>query len=100
MRHLIGSGTPRGLQDRPATVIAAPEMVRWFPSPITLLSRDHFHHGLLGSAIKLMCGPPLERKSDRSHDTHIARFAPYSQSCGRSDLNTSYRPNPAHEVRF
>src|SRR5512137_1069354 len=23
MRHLIGSGTPRGLQDRPATVIAA-----------------------------------------------------------------------------
>jgi len=46
----------------------------------------------LGSAIKLMCGPPLERKSERSHDTHIARFAPYSQSCGRSDLNTSYRP--------
>jgi transposase len=56
MRHLIGSGTPRGLQDRPATVIAAfllllgaprrwlvaisawhPLMaaVRWFPSPIT-----------------------------------------------------------------
>jgi hypothetical protein len=23
MRHLIGIGTPRGLQDRPATVIAA-----------------------------------------------------------------------------
>jgi hypothetical protein len=23
MRHLLGSGTPRGLQDRPATVIAA-----------------------------------------------------------------------------
>jgi len=23
MRHLIGHGTPRGLQDRPATVIAA-----------------------------------------------------------------------------
>src|ERR1700688_1283586 len=23
MRHLIGNGTPRGLQDRPATVIAA-----------------------------------------------------------------------------
>src|SRR5580700_9553903 len=57
MRHLIGSGTPRGLQDRPATVIAAfllllgaPRRwlvaisawhpliaaVRWFPSPITL----------------------------------------------------------------
>src|SRR6202030_1785569 len=56
MRHLIGSGTPRGLQDRPATVIAAfllllgaprrwlvaisawhPLMaaVRWFPSPTT-----------------------------------------------------------------
>jgi transposase len=56
MRHLIGSGTPRGLQDRPATVIAAfllllgaPRRwlvaisawhpliaaVRWFPSPIT-----------------------------------------------------------------
>jgi transposase len=59
MRHLIGSGTPRGLQDRPATVIAtlleflgAPQRwlvaisawhpllaaVRWFPSspPATL----------------------------------------------------------------
>src|SRR6202051_3413881 len=56
MRHLIGSGTPRGLQDRPAIVIttllmlldaprrwlvaissAHPLMaaVRWFPSPIT-----------------------------------------------------------------
>ena len=56
MRHLIGRGTPRGLQDRPATVIAAlllllgasrrwlvaisawhPLMaaVRWFPSPMT-----------------------------------------------------------------
>jgi transposase len=56
MRHLIGSGTPRGLQDRPATVITtllmlrgAPRRglvaisawhplmfaVRWFPSPIT-----------------------------------------------------------------
>src|SRR6202140_598781 len=56
MRHVIGSGTPRGLQDRPATVIAAlllllgaprrwlvailaghPRIagVRWFPSPIT-----------------------------------------------------------------
>ena len=56
MRQLIGSGTPRGLQDRSATVIAAflllfgapqrwlaaisawhPLMaaVRWFPSPIT-----------------------------------------------------------------
>jgi transposase len=73
MRHLIGSGTPRGLQDRPATVIAAllvflgaPQRwlvaisaghpliaaVRWFPSPITTtgnsLSGDHLHHGLLG----------------------------------------------------
>jgi hypothetical protein len=58
MRHLIGSGTPRGLQDRPATDIAAfllllgapqrwlvaisawhPLMaaVRWFPSPITTI---------------------------------------------------------------
>ena len=56
MRHLIGIGTPRGLQDRPATVIATllvligaarrrlvtisawqPLMaaVRWFMSPIT-----------------------------------------------------------------
>jgi hypothetical protein len=56
MRHLIGSGTPRGLQDRPATVIAplllllgTPRRrlvaisawyplaadVRWLPSPIT-----------------------------------------------------------------
>ena len=56
MRHLIGSGTPRGLQDHPAPVIAAllvllgaPRRwlvaisawhpliaaVRWFPSPIT-----------------------------------------------------------------
>ena len=56
MRHLIGSGTPRGLQDRPATVIAAlllllgaPQRwlvaisawhplifaMRWFPSPLT-----------------------------------------------------------------
>jgi transposase len=56
MRHLIGSGTPRGLQDRPATVIAALLVflgalqrrlvaisawrpliaaVRWFPSTIT-----------------------------------------------------------------
>src|SRR5450631_360152 len=56
MRHLIGSGTPRGLQDRPAIVITTllmhlgapkrwlvaisawhPHMaaVRWFPSPIT-----------------------------------------------------------------
>jgi transposase len=56
MRHLIGSGTPRGLQDRPAIVITTLLMllgatrcwlvaifashpligtVRWFPSPIT-----------------------------------------------------------------
>ena len=56
MRHLIGSGTPRGLQDRLATVIATLSSlmgatrhwlvaisawqpliaaVRWFPSPIT-----------------------------------------------------------------
>jgi transposase len=56
MRHLIGNGTPRGLQDRPAIRMAAllafldatrrwlvaispwhPLMaaVRWFPSPIT-----------------------------------------------------------------
>jgi transposase len=56
MRHLIGSGTPRGLQDRPAIVIPTLLMllgatrcwlvamsawhplmaaVRWFPSPIT-----------------------------------------------------------------
>ena len=56
MRHLIGSGTPRGLQDRLATVMAtllvllgAPRRwlaeisawrpliaaVRWFPSPTT-----------------------------------------------------------------
>jgi transposase len=56
MRHLIGHGTPRGLQDRPSTVIAALLLllgaprrwlaaisawrpliaaVRWFPPPIT-----------------------------------------------------------------
>src|SRR6202790_5914501 len=71
MRHLIGSGTPRGLQDRLATVIATLSSlmgvtrdwlvaisawhpllaaVRCFPSPITTTGnsfRDHFHHGLL-----------------------------------------------------
>jgi len=57
MRHLIGRGTPRGLQDRPATFITTLLMllgatrcwlvaisawhplmatVRWFPSPITI----------------------------------------------------------------
>ena len=61
MRHLIGSGTPRGLQDRLATVIAtlsslmgAPRRwlaaisawrpliaaVRWLPSPITTISNS------------------------------------------------------------
>jgi hypothetical protein len=56
MRHLIGRGTPRGLQDRPAIVITTllmllgatrcwlvaisawhplMETVGWFPSPIT-----------------------------------------------------------------
>ena len=56
MRHLIGRGTPRGLQDHPATVTAALSALlgatrrwlvaisawrpliaalRWFPSPIT-----------------------------------------------------------------
>jgi transposase len=61
MRHLIGSGTPRGLQDRPAPVIAAllvflgaPQRwlvaisarhplttaVLWFPSPITITSNS------------------------------------------------------------
>src|ERR1700674_4289835 len=59
MRHLIGRGTPRGLQDRPATFIATLLMflgatrrwlvtisawrpliaaVRWFPSPITTIA--------------------------------------------------------------
>src|ERR1700730_17000840 len=59
MRHLIGRGTPRGLQDRPAIVIDALWMllgaprrwlvtisawrpliaaVRWFPSPITTIA--------------------------------------------------------------
>src|SRR5258705_8822135 len=58
MRHLIGSGTPRGLQDRPATFITTLLMflgatrcwlvaisawhtliaaARWFPSPITTI---------------------------------------------------------------
>ena len=57
MRHLLGRGTPRGLQDRLATVIATLSSligatrhwlaaisawqpliaaVRWFPSPITI----------------------------------------------------------------
>jgi transposase len=61
MRHLIGSGTPRGLQDRPAPVIAAllvflgaaqrwlvaisarnplTTAVLWFPSPITITSNS------------------------------------------------------------
>jgi hypothetical protein len=61
MRHLIGSGTPRGLQDRPATVIAALLLLlsapqRWlvaisawhpliaagrrFPSPITTIGNS------------------------------------------------------------
>jgi transposase len=61
MRHLLGSGTPRGLQDRPATVIAAllvllraPRrclaaisvsrpliaVVRWLPSPITTIGNS------------------------------------------------------------
>jgi hypothetical protein len=61
MRHLIGSGTPRGLQDRPATVITtlllllgAPRRwlvaisawhpltadVRWLPSPITTIGNS------------------------------------------------------------
>src|SRR6202795_993577 len=74
MRHLIGRGTPRGLQDRPATVIAAllvflgaPQ--RWLVAifrmapthsrcalvSVTshhhrqLLTRHPFHHGLLSS---------------------------------------------------
>ena len=33
-----------------------------------------------------MCGPPLGRKSDRSNDTHIARFAARSQSCAAGDF--------------
>jgi transposase len=74
MRHLIGSGTPRGLQDRPATVMATLLMLlgaprRWLIAisawhsligggalvSVTdhhrwqLLSGDHLHHGLLGS---------------------------------------------------
>ena len=61
MRHLLGSGTPRGLQDRPATVSAAllvllraPRrclaaisawrpfiaVVRWLPSPITTIGNS------------------------------------------------------------
>ena len=61
MRHLIGSGTPRGLQDRPATVIAALLVLlgaprrwlvaisarrpliaaeRWLPSPITTIGNS------------------------------------------------------------
>jgi len=74
MRHLIGSGTPRGLQDRPATVIAALLLLQGAPPTLAgrdlrmapthgggalasvtdhhhrlLLSRNHFHHGLLCS---------------------------------------------------
>jgi hypothetical protein len=61
MRHLIGSGTPRGLQDHPALVraallvfLGAPQRwlvaisarypittaVLWFPSPITITSNS------------------------------------------------------------
>jgi len=59
MRHLIGSGTPRGLQDRPATVIAALFVLLGAPP---LVSRDFrmaphssrrcagFHHRSLPSA--------------------------------------------------
>jgi hypothetical protein len=42
MRHLIGSGTPRGLQDRPATVIAA--LLVFLGGSPTLAGRD-FPHG-------------------------------------------------------
>ena len=71
MRHLIGSGTPRGLQNRPATFITTLLMFlgatrRWLvtisawqpilaatrpvTSPTTTtgdLTGDHLHHGLL-----------------------------------------------------
>jgi len=64
MRHMIGSGTPRGLQDRMATVITSLLLHRgvsrsdWSHSrgalvSVTyhhyrqLLSRDNLHHGLV-----------------------------------------------------
>src|SRR5712672_2325763 len=74
MRHLIGSGTPRGLQDRPATVITTLSLLlgatrRWLvtisawqpilaatrpvTSPTTTtgdLTGDHLHHGLLAQS--------------------------------------------------
>jgi hypothetical protein len=80
MRHLIGSGTPRGLQDRPSTVVAAlfaapgrsPTLAgrdfRMAPThrggalgfrhrspPLTTRRRDHFHHGLLTLNSNAMC---------------------------------------------
>jgi transposase len=77
MRHLIGSGTPRGLQDRLATIIATHSSLmgatrRWlvaisacYPHSrcalvcVTyhhyrqLLSRNHLHHGLLGRVLEM-----------------------------------------------
>jgi hypothetical protein len=70
MRHLIGSGTPRGPQDRPAIVITTLSMLlgatrRWLVAishgsnalvSVThhhhrlLLTGDHLHHGFLGWA--------------------------------------------------
>ncbi|MGD0291853.1 MAG: transposase [Candidatus Binataceae bacterium] len=57
MRHLIGRGTPRGLQDRPTLAghdfRIAPTHGGGALASLTdrhhrqLLSRDHFHHGLL-----------------------------------------------------
>ena len=78
MRHLIGSGTPRGLQDRLATIIATLSSLmgatrRWLVAISAcrpthcrcalvcvtyhhyrqLLSRNHLHHGLLRSVNRL-----------------------------------------------
>jgi hypothetical protein len=73
--------------------------------PLTAHSRGpSFHRGFsapsgpLRSITKSMCSPPFGTSIPTApHDTHIARFASYSQSCGQSPLCVWRRRSSARD---
>jgi transposase len=72
MRHLLGSGTPRGLQDRPATVIAA---------LLVLLAGIRRCLGPISDMAPTHRGGSLASVTDRHHRLILSRATTYTTGC-------------------
>ena len=72
MRHLLGSGTPRGLQDRPATVMAA---------LLVLLAAIRRCLAAISDVAPTHRGGALASVTDRHHRLILSRATTYTTGC-------------------